>query len=73
MIQILVPLNRSETNKEIQLKYQLIWETQYNINNKGQFFLKSIEPNVKNIQIINLQKNICIGLLKIPTSSGKRD
>ena len=55
MIQILVPLNRSETNKEIQLKYQLIWETQYNINNKGQFFLKSIEPNVKNIQIINLQ------------------
>ena len=54
MIQILVPLNRSEINREIHLKYQLIWETQYNTNNKGQFF-KSIEPNVKNIQIINLQ------------------
>ena len=32
------PLNRSQINKEIQLKYQTIWE-----------------PNVKNIQIINMQ------------------
>ena len=31
-----------------------MWETQYNTINKGQFF-KSIEPNVKNIQIINTQ------------------
>ena len=54
LTQIQVPLNRSEINKEIQLKYQVIWETQYNLNNKGQFF-KSIEPIVKNIQIINLQ------------------
>ena len=54
MIQIQVPLNKTEINKDIHLKYQTIWETQYNTNNKGQFF-KSIEPNVKNIQIINLQ------------------
>ena len=53
-VQVQVPINRSEINKEIQLKYQLIWETQYNSDNKGQFF-KSIEPNVKDIQIINLQ------------------
>ena len=54
LIQIQVPINRSEINKEIQLKYQIIWERQYNLNNKGQFF-KLIEPDVKNIQIINLQ------------------
>ena len=54
MIQIQVPINRSEINKEIQSKYQIMWETQYNTINKGQFF-KSIEPNVKNIQIINMQ------------------
>ena len=54
MTQIQVPLNKTEINKDIHLKYQTIWETQYNTNNKGQFF-KSIEPNVKNIQIINLQ------------------
>ena len=52
LIQIQVPINRSEINKEIQLKYQLIWERQYNLqlNNKGQFF-KLIKPDVKNIQI----------------------
>ena len=54
LIQVQVPINRSEINKEIQLKYQIIWERQYNLNNKGQFF-KLIEPDVKNIQIINLQ------------------
>ena len=54
MIQIQIPINRSEINKEIQSKYQIMWETQYNTINKGQFF-KSIEPNVKNIQIINMQ------------------
>ena len=54
LIQVQVPINRSAINKEIQLKYQLIWETQYNSDNKGQF-LKSVEPNVKDIQIINLQ------------------
>ena len=47
-------MTRYEINKEIQLKYQTIWETQYNLNNKGEFF-KLIEPDVKNIQIINLQ------------------
>ena len=36
------------------MKCQIMWETQYNTINKGQFF-KSIEPNVKNIQIINMQ------------------
>ena len=41
-----VPINRSEINKEIQLKYQIIWERLYNLNNKGQFF-KFIEPDVK--------------------------
>ena len=40
LIQIQVPINRSEINKEIQLKYQIIWERQYNLNNK--------EPDVKN-------------------------
>ena len=52
LIQIQVPINRSEINKEIQLKYQLIWERQYKLqlNNKGQFF-KLIKPDVKNIQI----------------------
>ena len=54
LIQIQVPINRSEINKESQLKYQIIWERLYNSNNKGQFF-KFIEPDVKNIQIINLQ------------------
>ena len=54
LIHIQVPLNRSEINKEIQLKYQIIWERQYNLNNKGQFF-KLIEPDVKNKQIINLE------------------
>ena len=54
LTQIQVPINRTEINKEIQLKYPVIWETQYHLNNKGQFF-KSIEPIVKNIQIINLQ------------------
>ena len=49
MIQIQVPLNKTEINEDIHLKYQTI-----NTNNKGQFF-KSLEPNVKNIQIINLQ------------------
>ena len=51
-IQLQVPLTRYKINKEIQ--YQTIWETQYNLNNKGEFF-KLIEPDVKNIQIINLQ------------------
>ena len=46
LIQIHVPINRSEINKEIQLKYQIIWERLYNLNNKGQFF-KFIEPDVK--------------------------
>ena len=50
MIQIQVPINWSKINKEIQSKYQIMWGTQYNT-----IFLKSIEPNVKNIQIINMQ------------------
>ena len=33
MIQIQVPLNKTEINKDIHLKYQTIWETQYNTNN----------------------------------------
>ena len=54
MIQIKVPLNKAEINKESYIKYQIIWETQLYTSNKEQFF-KSIEPNVKNIQIIYLQ------------------
>ena len=54
MIQIQVPINRSEINKEIQSKYQIMWETQYNTINKGQFF-KSVEPNVKHILLIIMQ------------------
>ena len=52
MIQIQVPLNKTEINEDIHLKYQTI-----NTNNKGQFF-KSLEPNVKNIQIIICKTNI---------------
>ena len=33
-IQIQVPINRSEINKEIQLRYQIIWERQCNLKNK---------------------------------------
>ena len=36
-IQLEVPINRSEINKDIQVKYQKMWETQYNTNNKGNF------------------------------------
>ena len=71
VIQIQVPLNRSEINKEIQLKYQTMWETQYNTINKGQFF-KSIEPNVKNIQIINMQnKHMEIIIYRLKTGHNR--
>ena len=50
MIQIQVPINWSKINKEIQSKYQIMWGTQFKT-----IFFKSIEPNVKNIQIINMQ------------------
>ena len=63
MIQIQVPINRSEINKEIQLKYQtILWETQYNTFNKGELS-KSVEPNVKNIQIINMQNKHIMEML----------
>ena len=60
MIQIQVPLNRSEINKQIQIKYQSIWETQ------------SIEPNVKNIQIINMQnKHMEVILYRLKTGHNR--
>ena len=71
MIQIQVPINRSEINKEIQSKYQIMWETQYNTINKRQFF-KSIEPNVKNILIINMQnKHMEIILYRLRTGHNR--
>ena len=54
MIQIQVPLNKVKINEEIHIKYQTIWETQYNTK----LIIKDnlqIEPSVKNIQIIHLQ------------------
>ena len=60
MIQIQVPLNKVKINEEIHIKYQTIWETQYNTKLiiKDIFLNLQIEPSVKNIQIIHRKTNI---------------
>ena len=57
MIQIKVPLNKAEINKESYIKYQIIWETQLYTSNKEQIF-KSIEPNVKIYKLYICKTNI---------------
>ena len=55
MIQIPVPSNRSEIIKEIQVEYQIIWEIQYNTNNKGQACMILVFViSVKNLKQYNI-------------------
>jgi ribonuclease HI len=52
-IQINIPLNLNEINKEILIHFQSYWKTIYNNNNKGIFF-RTIETDFDKIQPINM-------------------